>query len=233
MIRYLGPFKNRFLRNSRLKLVSLTLALLLWMALNSEPKSEVGFKVPLEFRNSPRNVEVIGDAVNAVDVRLSGSSSIVKRIDAASLTASIDLADWSFGERTYSLSAANLAVPFGVIVTKITPAKIQLRFEPTERKAVEIRPRVIGKPADGYQVVGVSCDPNLAQLEGPASHLAAIRHVATDSLDISGKSSQIKARLHLFVEDPLVRFATQQQDTLVEVSIAPKGLEVSRAAEAN
>jgi YbbR domain-containing protein len=227
MIRYLRPFKNLLLRNAQLKFVSLTLALLLWIALNGEPKSEVGFKVPLEFRNSPENVEVIGDTINSVDVRVSGSSSMVKRIDSSSLTVSLDLSDWSFGERTYSLSEANLTVPFGVSVTKITPSKIRLRFEPTERKAVHIRPRIIGQPAEGYQVVAVSCDPNQTQLEGPASHLASITTVTTDSLDITGRSSRIVARLHVFVEDPLVRL-TNQQETSVEVLIAPKGLEVSK-----
>lgn len=231
MIRYFRPLKNLLLRNAQLKLVSLTLALLLWIALNSEPKSEVGFKVPLEFRNPPKNVEIVGDAINTVDIRVSGSSSIVKRIESSNLTASIDLADWSYGERTYSLNESNLRVPFGVTVTKITPGKIRLRFEPTERKTVEIRARVTGKPAEGYQVTAIVCNPSQTQLEGPASHVAAVESVSTDSLDISGKSTRVTARLSLFVDDPLVRLATHQ-DTLVEVLITPKGVEVSRAGAA-
>ena len=160
MIRYLRPLRNLVFRNAQLKLVSLTLALLLWIALNGEPKSEVGFKVPLEFRNSPKNIEILGDAVNLIDVRVNARSSIVKRIDASNLTAAIDLSDWALGERTYSLSEANLTVPFGVTVTKVAPSKVRLRFEQTERKTVEVHPRVIGRPAEGHQIVAVTCDPN-------------------------------------------------------------------------
>src|SRR5215510_4358017 len=137
MIVWLRYFRNLLLRNLQLKLVSLTLAVLLWIALNSEPKSEIGLKVPVEFRNSPKGVEVLGET-NTVDVRLSASSSIVKRIDASEVTASIDLSDWASGERTYSLGESNLSVPFGVTVTKITPNKIRLRFETTERKIVKV-----------------------------------------------------------------------------------------------
>jgi YbbR domain-containing protein len=227
MIRYLHPLKNLLLRNGQLKLVSLLLALLLWIALNGEPKSEVSFKVPLEFRDSPKTVEILGDTLNSVDVRVSARSSIIKRVDASNLTASVDLSDWSLGERTYSLSEANLTVPFGVTVIKITPNTIRLRFERTERKTVEIRPRVIGNPAQGYHVIGVSCDPDHAELEGPASHLAPVQTISTDSLDITGKSSRVTARLHLYVQDPLVRLATQKE-TLVDVSIAPKATDVSR-----
>ena len=174
MILWLRYFRNLLLRNLQLKVVSLTLAILLWIALNGEPKSEIGLKVPLEFRNSPKEVEVLGET-NTVDIRLSASSSIVKRIDASEVTASIDLSDWTPGERTYSLGESNLSVPFGVAVTKITPNKIRLRFEPTKHKIVRVNPRVLGKPAEGHIVTAVVCQPERAELEGPASHLGPIR----------------------------------------------------------
>jgi len=220
MILWLRYFRNLLLRNLQLKVVSLTLAILLWIALNSEPRSEIGLRVPLEFRNSPKEVEVLGET-NTVDVRLSASSSIVKRIDASEVTASIDLSDWAAGERTYSLSESNLSVPFGVAVTKITPNKIRLRFEKTERKIVRIQPRILGKPAGDHTVTSVVCEPDRAELEGPASHLAPVEWISTDSLDVSGKSSTISARLHLYVEDPLVRL-TADQETRVEITITPK-----------
>jgi YbbR domain-containing protein len=220
MILWFRYFRNLLLRNLQLKIVSVTLAVLLWLALNGEPKSEIGLKVPLEFRNSPKGVEVLGET-NAVDIRLSASSSIVKRIDASDVTASIDLSEWALGERTYSLGERNFTVPFGVALAKITPNKIRLRFEPTERKSVRVHPRILGKPAEGSIVTAIVCRPDWTELEGPASHLKALESVSTDGLDVSGRSATFSARLHLYVEDPLVRLAADQE-TQVEVSIAPK-----------
>jgi YbbR domain-containing protein len=220
MMLWLRYFRNLFLRNLRLKVVSLTLAVLLWIALNGEPKSEIGLKVPLEFRNSPKGVEVLGET-NAVDIRLSASSSMVKRIDASEVTASIDLSEWTAGERTYSLSESNLIVPFGVAVTKITPNKVRLRFEQSARKVVKVHPRILGKPAEGHTIVEVVSQPDHAELEGPASHLTALESISTDGLDVSGRASTFSARLHLYIEDPLVRLA-DNQEILVEVKIAPK-----------
>src|SRR5258706_7630231 len=220
MILWSRYFKNLLLRNLQLKAVSLTLAVLLWIALNGEPKSEVGLKVPLEFRNSPKGVEVLGET-NTVDIRLSASSSIVKRIDASEVTASVDLSEWTLGDRTYSLDASNLTVPFGVTIAKITPNKIRLRFEPTEHKVVRVHPRILGKLAEGHVVKEIVCQPDKAELEGPPSNLAGLESVSTDSLDISAKSSTFSARLHLYVEDPQVRL-TADQETRVEVTIAPK-----------
>lgn len=216
-LRYL---RNLLLRNLQLKLVSLGLAALLWIALNVEPKSEISLKVPLEFINTPKGVEVLG-GTNTVDVRLSASSSIVKRIDASDVTASLDLSEWSAGERTYSLDSKNLVIPFGVAVTRITPSKIRLRFEPTERKAVTVHARIVGKPALGHAVTAIVCDPAMAELEGPASHLTAIQSVSTDSLDVTGRSSTFSMRLPLYIEDPVVRLAVDQ-DIRVKVTIVPQ-----------
>ncbi len=210
--------RNFFLQNAQLKLVSLLLASLLWIALNDEPKSEIGLRVPLEFRNSPKHIEVLGDAVNSVDVRLSASSSLVKRIDASNVTASIDLSDWSLGERTYSLSESNVSAPLGITVTKISPSKVRLRFERTARKVIEIRPRIIGKPAAGHYVRAVVCNPDRIQVEGPPSHLDAVLSASTDSLDISGRTTSILVRLHIYLDDPFVRLSAQQE-TQVAVTV--------------
>ena len=220
MIRYLIPIKNFFTTNFHLKLTSVLLALLLWVTINGEPKSEIRFRIPLEYRNLPKGIEVLDDTVNMIDVRLSAPSGLIKRLQASDVTASIDLSDWSYGEKTYSLSAGNIRIPYGVGVTQITPSKVRLRFEPTQHKTVPIRVRAIGKAADGHKVTSISCDPRSAQIEGPEGHLSAVRFVSTDSVDINGRSESFVKRVNLFIEDPLLRLSTVQQ-TNVEINIVP------------
>jgi YbbR domain-containing protein len=224
VIRYLVPIKDFFVTNFNLKLTSVSLALLLWVTINGEPKSEIKFRVPLEYRNLPKGIEVLDDTVNAIDVRLSASSSMIKRLEASDVAAAIDLSDWSFGEKTYSISAADIRIPYGVSVTKITPNKVRLRFEPTQRKTVPMRPRAIGNAADGHRVILVSCEPSSAEIEGPEGHLLAVHFVSTDSIDISGRSESFIKQVNLFVEDPLVRLSKIQQ-TNVEIRIVSSSFE--------
>lgn len=221
MTRYLSALRGYLFRNFSLKLTSLFLSLLLWIALNGEPKSEVGFRVPLEFRNTPSKVEVLSDSVNTVDIRVLASSSLVKRITPSEISATVNLSNWSLGERTYKLTGENIRIPFGAIVTKITPNTIRLRFEPTHQKSVEIRPRIVGRPAGGYSVSLVNCIPPTAEIEGPASHLDNIQFVYTDSVDITDRYSKVARSVQVFAEDPIVRIL-KQQEVLVEVNIIPK-----------
>jgi len=219
--RYLSALRGYLFRNFSLKLTSLFLSLLLWIALNGEPKSEVGFRVPLEFRNTPSKVEVLSDSVNTVDIRVLASSGLVKRITPSEISATVNLSNWSLGERTYKLTGENIRIPFGAIVTKITPNTIRLRFEPTHQKSVEIRPRIIGRPAGGYSVSLVNCIPPRAEIEGPASHLDNIQFVYTDSVDITDRYSKVDRSVQVYAEDPIVRIV-KQQEVLVEVNIIPK-----------
>ena len=224
MIRYIVPIRNFFATNLHLKLTSVFLALLLWVTINGEPKSEIRFRVPLEYRNLPKGIEVLDDTVNTIDVRLSASSSMIKRLESSDITAAIDLSDWSYGEKTYSISANNIRIPYGVGVTKITPSKVRLRFEPTGHKTVPIRARAIGRTADGHRVDLISCEPSSAEIEGPEGHLSAVHFVSTDSIDISGRSEGFVKRVNLFVEDPLLRLSKIQQ-TDVEMRIVPSSVE--------
>ena len=188
MILWLRYFRNLLLRNLQLKVVSLTLAILLWIALNGEPKSEIGLKVPLEFRNSPKGVEVLGET-NAVDIRLSASSSIVKRIDASEVTASIDLSDWTPGRTHLFAKREQPHCSFWRCRYQNHSEQdpLALRTDGSARWS-EVHPRILGKPAEGHTIVTeVVCQPEQAELEGPASHLAALESISTDSLDVSGR----------------------------------------------
>ena len=196
--------------------------------------------MPLEFRNTPSKVEVLSDSVNMVDIRVLASSSLVKRINPSEISATVNLSNWSLGERTYKLTGENIRLPFGAMVTKITPNTIRIRFEPTRsskfgrglsagrlkvtathQKSVEIRPRIVGKPAEGYSVSLVNCIPPRAEIEGPASHLENIQFVYTDSVDITDRYSKVDRSVPVFAEDPIVRIL-KQQEVLVEVNIIPK-----------
>src|SRR5262245_34593503 len=62
--------KHWITHNWFLKVVSLMLAVLLWVALSNPATSEIGIEVPLEYRNIPAHYEITGDTTSSVQVRL-------------------------------------------------------------------------------------------------------------------------------------------------------------------
>ena len=212
--------KNLAAVNWHLKLTSVLLASLLWVALNGEPQSVVVFRVPIEYRNYPKGIEVIGDNINSIDVRVTASSGIVKRLDPTEITAFIDFSDWSLGERIYPLSSQNVIVPYGVKIIRITPNQVKLNFQRIRNKMVEVRPNITGDLQKGYRVEGVQARPNLVRISGPEGHLRSTAYLSTESIDISGKTGPFRAKVHLTLDDPLIQLL-EDPEIEAEISIGP------------
>ena len=193
--------------NFHLKATSVLLACLLWGAINGEPQSVAVFKVPLIFRNYPKGIEVTGDTINTLDVRVTASASIVKRIDTADISAYVDLSDWSLGERTYPISSQNVIVPYGVRIVRIIPNQIKLNFQRIGNKVVEIQPRLVGILPRGYQITTVVCRPSAVQIAGPEAQLKVISHLSTESISITGQKAPYQAKVHISLDDPLLQLA--------------------------
>ncbi len=64
-----------------LRLASLALAAGLWFVIAGRQTAERGLSVPVELRNVPRELELTGDAVNTVDVRVRASPGLIDSLD--------------------------------------------------------------------------------------------------------------------------------------------------------
>src|SRR5260221_595875 len=137
------------LENIPLKLVSLGLATLLWFVIAGEKTSEMGVSAPLELQNFPMDLEVTGEPVDNVEVRLRASPGIIQRIGPGDVSAQLDLAGLQEGEHIVHLTDKSIRMPFGVKVVKITPSILTLSLERTVQKVVPVRPRLVGRPAGG------------------------------------------------------------------------------------
>lgn len=121
-------FRNWILNNWHLKLFALLAAFLLWSTYTSEPAAEVACVVPIEFRNVPRHLELSGDAPAQVRLRVRGRSALLRRLSAADLGVSVDLAGAQPGEMLVRLTPDMVETPYGAVVVRIAPAEIRLTF---------------------------------------------------------------------------------------------------------
>src|SRR6516162_5772708 len=154
--------------NWHLKIVSLILATMLWMAVANQASSEIGLEVPLEYRNIPPQLEITGDMTNTVQVRLRGSSNVIKDITARDVSTTIDLAKMLGGEKIVPLSPQNVQAPFGAEVIRVNPSSVRFNLERTVTKTVSVAPTINGQPPDGYEAK-VSVNPATMDVEGPES----------------------------------------------------------------
>jgi len=197
--------RSFFTENLGLKLLSLVLAVLVWFAIAGETASEMGLRVPLELQNVPRDLELMGDAVDAVEVRVRATAGIIHALNPGDVAAQIDLAGSVEGERIVHLTADSIRVPFGVKVVKVSPAMLTLRLERTLQKVVPVRPRLVGQPAAGFEVAEVTSEPPEVRVSGPKSRVDEIDSAFTEPLPLDAARDSVSDVVRIGLQDPLLR----------------------------
>src|SRR5260370_13193436 len=103
-------------RHLGLKILAIALASLLWLTVAGEHVVERSLRVPLEFRNIPVAVEIVGNTPDSVDVRLRGSSAGLSRLQAGAILAVRDLPAARTGSRPLPNRSDQARAPLRVAV---------------------------------------------------------------------------------------------------------------------
>lgn len=215
----LQPFANL-----PLKVISLLVACVLWLAVSGQSTVERNIRVPLEYQNVPPGMEIVGDPPGSVDVRLRGSSGNLARVVQGDVVAALDLRNARPGTRIFNLQASEVRVPFGVEVVQVTPPTISLDFEYSGQKVVPVSPVVEGDPAAGFVVGRITSSPATVEVLGPMGRLETLREATTEPVRVDGARASVQDRVTIGVEDSTVRLREPQTAT-VTVQILPAPVE--------
>ena len=101
-------------RHLGLKVLSVALAVLLWMVVAGEETVERGLLIPLELQQFPVGLELEGSPPSLVDARVRGSSGTLSRLSSGDVVAVIDLRGARVGRRLFPLTPDQVRAPFGV-----------------------------------------------------------------------------------------------------------------------
>ena len=154
-------------RHMWLKVLSVGLALLLWMVVAGEEMVERGLRVPLELLQVPTGLELLGDVPTTVDVRVRGASGTLSRVGQGDVVAVLDLRAAKSGRRLFPIGPDQVRVPYGVQVVQVMPSAVALAFETSASRQVPVVPSVDGRPAPGYVVGPMTAEPPSVEVIGP------------------------------------------------------------------
>ena len=189
------------------KLMSVLVAILLWLAVVGDPALITTVSVPLEFRNLPKDLEISSEVPERLRLEIRGPSGKLGADMTASTAAIIDLKPVDqAGERTFSIQAANVSLPTGVTLYRAIPSQVRLTFERRVARLVPVRVRYSNEPPQGYAVERQEVRPDHLTVLGPESRVLRIDAVETDPIDLASITLEGSFRVHAYVSDPQVRF---------------------------
>ena len=207
-----------------LKLLSIALAVMLWMVVSGEEMVERGLRVPLELQQFPAGLELRDDAPSTVDVRIRGASGALSRVSPGDIVAVLDLRGARAGRRLFHLTAEQVRAPFGVEVVQLTPPTVAMVFEASATRQVKVAPDIEGKPAPGYVVGKFASDPAVVDVIGPESAVRRITEAITEPVSVADARERVTQSVTIGFLDPSVRLKSPGSATVV-VEVVPAPLE--------
>lgn len=178
--------------NWGIKLISIVLALTLWFYVTSKGKIEMTLNVPLELRNTPQHLAVVGSVTGFIDVRVQGQERLLRDITTGKKVGGVlDLSMAKIGENSIRISPDNIKRPSGVTVTYIAPSEVTVKLEPLMKKSFKLKPLLLGAPAAGSRITGIRVEPSRITIEGPVSAVTMLDKLQTMPIDILGAAESV------------------------------------------
>ncbi len=168
------------------KAIAFALVLVLWGFIAGQQRTEMWLTVPLEYRNIPTNMEIVGELVNKVEVGIRGPRGVISGVSQDQVRAHIDLSQGLRGlnyvrhhHGQYPHSSRNRDHQDQPI---FDPHQIRRREDSFGSGQGSVYRQASATPA----LRGSSwVEPHFVVLQGPESLLTKVREVLTEPIDLS------------------------------------------------
>lgn len=212
--------KNFLTQNIGLKVVALMVAVFVWLNIASEPELATILSAPVEYKNYPKDLEISSNIVDNVDIEARGPSGRLRDLSGARLSAIVDFSSVKApGERTFTLTSAQLNLPQGIELIRIIPAQLRFRFEHRATKVLEVQVPFAGALPAGVSIASTQIVPPTLTITGPESRVAAVQRAVSDPVDLTQVTSDTQQKVSVYIAEPEVRFVSTPQVT-VKIRVA-------------
>jgi len=217
-------------RHIGLKVLSIAVAVLLWLVVAGDPIVERTLRVGLELQRAPEGLELVGSVPDTVSVRLRGPASQLSGLGPGDLSVVVDLDGARPGRRLFALTSTLATAPYGVEVLQITPATLTLSFEGRAVRLLPVRPQIEGTPVPGHSVTNVSVTPSQVRIEGPESAVAVLTEVPTEPVSVERATTLVREAVALDLPESGVRLSGGAGTAVVTVTVSADTTERTIAA---
>ncbi|HEX3408718.1 MAG TPA: CdaR family protein [Candidatus Binataceae bacterium] len=186
------------LRDAGLRLLSVALAIGLWIFVNAGQHSSFrSFDVPISYLDLPPGYAVTSRHPDFVRVQVTGPLTLLSIIDPTHLRLRLDLNGVGIGQASFKIAPDAFAVPRHTEVTGVSPSQIVLEIDKIVTRAIPVHLALLGAPAAGYKIASTEVTPPTVAVRGPSRAIAHIDEINTAPLAVGGLSSDFSRTVDL------------------------------------
>lgn len=213
--------------NWGLKLLSVVIALVVWIFVRVEERSEQILRVSVLYSNLPESLVVVGEQVPQFQLVVEGSRSLLAQIQGGLNPYTIDLGGSSPGIQEFRIDVEKVQLPRGVNVVRIVPSLIEvdLREVQTYRLPVKaiLAPDSI---ADGFEIANVEIEPSIIEISVAKGELDGKEVLRTEMIPMKQRKSDWSGVVAIASDTTHIKSMTTR-DVEIFVQVVPKMVERS------
>jgi hypothetical protein len=215
--RLLGGLQEAVTTNFGLKLLSLILALTVYLLVNSDRDREIQIKVGVSYSNNPPDKVLVSERLTSLNVTVRGPWRRLRRFDEREVEpVTIDLARESGGEVPISKELVRL--PSGLTVVSVAPRSFRVAFEKLVEKTLAVDVQTGGRPLHGYVVRSVTVTPPSVVARGAQGMITALSKLPAAEVRVDGRSDSFEVETEVAPPDGVSLDAGRRVLVRVEIS---------------
>lgn len=202
------------------KLLSLAVAVSLWLVLADSTEFATSIPAAVQYRNVPPELELNTEPIERLFLKVRGPATRLTPGALGQTALVLDLGNiHAPGEQTFTVGGNNLTLPTGVTLVRSVPSQVRVRVEKRLTRDVPVEVRFLGPPPVGYRISRQEVVPSIIRVVGPESQVQQLESVQTDPIDLSSKLSTTEFRVPVFISNPQVRCERDTAIVIVRISL--------------
>jgi hypothetical protein len=190
------------------KVLALGAALLLFLFNRFDSLQVKTLSMPLRLMSDTTLVPAQGWN-NRVKVTLRGTEEALAVVDESTLEVRADFSSHQ-GEGLWrapiEVIRHGAAAQTENLEIQVDPQELTLPFERRLVRTLPVQPDFVGQPGKNFELAGSKVLPSIVTLEGPRSLLEKMTSVATEPIELRGKTDTFTLRAQVAHENPLISF---------------------------
>lgn len=203
--------------NAGTKVLSVILAISLWIFVSYRGQTEMALDVPIAFKNVPKGLELLRESAKVVTLNLRGHERLLKSLRPVDISVIIDMSKAKRGENMYFLDKNSITLPRPADILRIEPTSIRVVLDESVVKTLPVKVSVTGTPEKGFKVVSVDVKPSSVTIEGSVTELSRLAVLRTEAIDVTGLDSDIRESVRLKTDGSNIR--TKTPEVMVSIDI--------------
>lgn len=232
--------KRFFLENLPIKLLSLFLALILFVLVREDRVKEFEIDIPVVTARTPEDFVFVGELPKEISVRVRGKwSKILEALERKDQPYIVDMRGLKDGDVVFfdENRVERIIGPHGPTIVTVTPRSATIHLEAKVLKRVSVRPDIIGDAARGYILKrdAIRIEPADVAVRGPAESVREVEEVLTAPINVGGLDRDLirddvalrqPSRPYLTIEPQRVKVEIPVEEVQTSTLVAGVAIEV-------